>query len=96
MLANLVYYPLPCLLHVEAVSKSLVSSSECIAHRLFSPLPCDAVQFYFAFFMPRCTVTELHFETSLLLFLVVLVFWCGFFISGTQAGDMYCMKKVVW
>lgn len=83
MLANLsAGLPLPCLLHVEAfVSKSLVSSSE---RWLFSHhclvMQCSCI---LPFFMLRCAVTELHFETSLLFFWVVLGS-CGlFFFSGT-------------
>lgn len=88
MLANLVYYPLPCLLHVETVSKSLVSSSECIAHRLFSHR-CLVMQcsFILPFLCRDVQSLSCAFETSLLLFWVVLGLCSGgFFSLGLRLG----------
>lgn len=88
MLANLGYYLLPCLpLHVEAVSKSPVSSSECIAHQLFLRLPCDAAQFCFAFFYAEmrsrsCTLKLACFWFGLFWDFVVF----GFFLWDSGLG----------
>lgn len=66
------YYPLPCLLHVEAVSKPLVSSSERMAHWLFSH---DCLVMQCSFILPLlCWDVQ-----SLSCTLKLACFWFGLF-----------------
>lgn len=60
---------------------------------LLSLMSCDAMRFYFALFMPRCGVTELHFELQSLPAFVLgslgVLLWVFIFF-----WNVYCIEKV--